>query len=78
MKIYIVRCFSVINKDVYKRNKDFASKFKGNLYQKLLYDRNLINMMHSLFLVKKNFDKIVFIGQNPEVILTNIPWSNYI
>jgi hypothetical protein len=75
MNIKLYKCFSIVNKEIYKANKDLAAKFKGNVYQKKLYDRNLINMMHSLFLIRRNFEKIVFIGQNPEIFFTNIPSS---
>jgi hypothetical protein len=75
MNFKLYKCFSIVNKDVYKASKDYAAKFKGNVYQKMIYDRNLMNMMHSLYLIKRNFEKIVFIGQNPEILLTNIPSS---
>jgi hypothetical protein len=75
MNIKLYKCFSIVNKEVYKASKDYASKFKGNIYQSMLYDRNLMNMMCSLFLVRRNFENIVFIGQNPEVFITNIPSS---
>ena len=75
MNFKLYKCFSIVNKEVYRANKDYASKFKGNIYQKLLYDRSLLNMMHSLYLIRRNFEKIVFIGQNPEILLSNIPSS---
>jgi hypothetical protein len=75
MNIY--KCFSIVNREVYKVNKDFAAKLKGNIYQKMIYDRNLLNIMHSLYLIRRNFEKIVFIGQNPEILLANIPSSKF-
>ena len=63
----------IFNKQQLIHNKDFASKHRDNKAFRLLYDINLINLLNSLQAVNKKFDKIVFIGPNPEIVLQNLP-----
>lgn len=65
----------LFNEDLYLANKDFASKFKDNSYNKALYDINLLNTLNSLFLVKKDIENIVFVGPNPYLLLEKLPPS---
>jgi hypothetical protein len=71
----IAKYFSVIDKHVYRTNKDFAAGYRDSKYQHILYDKNLLNITHTLYLVRKSFEKIIFIGPNPDILLTSLPWS---
>jgi hypothetical protein len=67
--------FSIVSKQVYQDNKNFAARFRDSKSHNLLYDRNLMNITQLLYLVKKPFEKIIFIGPNPDIFLTSLPWS---
>jgi hypothetical protein len=66
-----------LNTKLYKENKNLAAKWKdqSSNYQKVLYDNNLLSLQHSMHLVKKSFEKILFIGNNPEIFIQNSPSS---
>lgn len=72
---FIKKYISTLNKHVYKNNKEFAAKFRDTAYHHNIYDRNLFNLMHTMFLIKSNFDRIVFIGPNPDTFLKKLPSS---
>ena len=55
--------------------RDNSSYYKDTVYQNLLYDLNLKNLLNSMFLITKKFDTVVFIGPNPESFLINKPSS---
>jgi hypothetical protein len=65
----------VFDNEVYKYNKDFSSKFREDPEYQFLYDNNLINLLNLMFIIKKTFEKIVFIGPNPDTFLRKIPSS---
>jgi hypothetical protein len=66
---------NMLNKNLFKNNKDFASQFKDSQEFHYLYNTNLLNILYSMFIVKRSFDTIVFMGNNPELILQNLPKS---
>jgi hypothetical protein len=65
--------FSTINKEHYKNNKDFASKFRDLKPFDAIYNLNLQTLIHSMFLIRKNFDVVIFLGMNPDVYLAKKP-----
>jgi hypothetical protein len=81
-KIYckVIKTFTnnIVNKETYKFNKNFASKFRESIQFKNLYDLNLLNLINSIFLIKKELDTIVFMGNNPDLFLEKLPKSNLI
>jgi hypothetical protein len=71
----IFKQFSIVNREIYRENKDFASRFRDSRFQTVLYNNHLMNLTHTLYLVKKSFEKVIFIGPNPDILLTSLPWS---
>ena len=66
---------TIYNKNVYISNKNFAAKFRDTQEFHYLYNINLINLLNSMFVLRRNFDTIVFLGMNPEIFLEKIPQS---
>lgn len=70
---------NILNKNLYKYNKDISARLRNdnnyNFYHHFLYDINLMNLMNTMFLVKRDFEKIVFIGPNPDMFLKKLPPS---
>ncbi len=58
-------------------NKDYASAFRQQPYQKFLYDYTVNNMCDHLSYVRKDFHNAAFIGYNPETFVQNLPSSNF-
>jgi NADH dehydrogenase [ubiquinone] 1 alpha subcomplex assembly factor 5 len=63
----------MIDKLLYKQNKDFASKFRDSDAFHYLYNTNLLNIINSMFLITKKFDNIVFMGNNPDLFIKKLP-----
>jgi hypothetical protein len=57
------------------QNKEFSTNFKESTYFNFFYDINLKHSLNSLFMVKKEIKKIVFVGPNPNLFLEKIPPS---
>ncbi len=75
----IIRNFSssnIIDSNVVKRNKDYASKFRDSQEFRSLHDMNLLNIINSSYLIKKEISNIVFMGSNPDLLLQKLPNSN--
>lgn len=63
----------MIDKQTYKQNKDFASKYRDSDAFHYLYNTNLLNIINSMFLITKKFDNIVFLGNNPDLFIQKLP-----
>lgn len=75
--IYSKKQFSSLVYDLkaIENYRDSSSFYKDTVYQKLVYDLNLKNLLNSMFLITKQFDTLVFLGPNPESFLINKPSS---
>jgi hypothetical protein len=65
--------FSTINKALLRRNKDFSTNFRDSDEFHYLYNTNLSNIINSMFIIRKNFENLVFMGNNPDYFLKKIP-----
>jgi hypothetical protein len=64
-----------IDKHTFIQNKNFASNFRDTPAFNSIYNTNLMNLLNSLFIFKKNFETVVFMGSNPDILLEKLPKS---
>ncbi len=64
---------NILNKTLYKSNKEFASIFRDTDAFHYLYNTNLLNIINSMFLIKKGFENVAFMGPNPDIFLSKLP-----
>ena len=58
-------------------NKEHASVFRQQPYQKYVFDASVINLCEQIQCVRKQFTKAAFIGYNPEIFIDKLPTSRY-
>ncbi len=68
---------NIIDKEAYKSNKNFAAKFRDTQEFHYLHNINLMNLLNSMFVLRRNFETIVFLGSNPDIFLEKIPQSKF-
>jgi len=65
----------ILDKQIYNTNKEFSAQFREgmNIYQNSLFDLNLKNLLNSMHLIRRDFETLVFYGNNPETYLLSKP-----
>ena len=58
-------------------NRDYASAFRQQQYQKYLFDQSVKNICENLNHIRKEFHNAAFVGYNPETFIQNLPPSRY-
>jgi hypothetical protein len=64
---------NILNKSLYKSNKEFANKFRDSFGFQQLYKNSLLNTINSIFLINRPLNVVAFMGPNPELFIERLP-----